>query len=167
MKIRIKAAKAHSSSATFIGYIFMILGFVFGLLTSNPIALIDYCLIGFYFAFSHYGFEVSNDKSRFREYFNYMGLKFGKWRSLEEFPYLTVFYVKQTETTGSGRTMLETSIEEMVYKVYLLNESHREKVLVKQTPNEDEAKHITHTIINELGIEHVKFNPKRTSQRRR
>ena len=68
-KIRINATKANSGSGVFVGYIFIILGFVFGLLTMNPLALLIFCSIGFYYAFASYGFEVKKSRTEFREYF--------------------------------------------------------------------------------------------------
>ena len=164
-KIRYNATKANSSSGVFVGYVFIILGFVFGLLTMNPIALLIFGGIGCYYAFASYGFEVNDDRSQFREYFNYLGLKRGKWRSLSEMPFITVFHIGQRETQYAGRMMQETSSVERVFKVYLLSPSHRERVLVKVTQDEKEAQTITEFLISELNIEYTKFQPKRVAKR--
>ncbi len=165
-KINIYATKAYASSGIFIGFVFIILGFVFGILTMNPIGLIVFGGIGAYYAFSSYGFEVNKERTHFREYFNYLGLKRGKWRLVSEMPFITVFHIGQTESVYGGRTMLETSATEKVFKIYLLSPSHRERALVKITQNEKEAQELTEHLIEELKIEYTKFQPKRFSRKR-
>ena len=164
-RIRINATKANSSSAVFMGYIFLILGFVFGLLTMNPIALLIFGAIGAYYAFSSYGFEVNTSRTEFREYFNYLGIKRGKWKPISEMPFITVFHINQTETQYGGRSMQQVSISEKVFKVYLLSTSHRTRALVKVTKDEKEAQSITEYLISELNIEYAKFQPKRLFKR--
>jgi hypothetical protein len=165
-KIRINATKANSGSGVFVGYIFIILGFVFGLLTMNPLALLIFCSIGFYYAFASYGFEVKKSRTEFREYFNYMGVKIGKWKSISEMPFITVFHIGQSEKQYGGRGMQEITTTEKVFKVYLLSLSHRERALVKVTKDEKEAQKITEYLISELNIEYAKFQPKRVAKRR-
>jgi hypothetical protein len=165
-KIRINATKANSGSGVFVGYIFLILGFVFGLLTMNPLALLIFCAIGFYYAFSSYGFEVNKDRTAFREYFNYMGIKIGKWKPKTDMPFITVFHIGQSEKQYGGRGMQEITTSEKVFKVYLLSPSHRTRALVKVTKDEKEAQNITEYLISELNIEYAKFQPKHTANRR-
>lgn len=165
-KIQFKAAKANSSSGAFVGYIFLILGFVFGVLTMNPLGFLIFGAIGSYYAFAFYGFEVNADRAQFREYFNYLGFKRGKWRPVSEMPYITVFHIGQKETQYSGRSMQETSVTEKVFKVYLLSPTHRERALVKVTQDEKEAQQITERLIEEMDITYAKFQPKRSSTKR-
>lgn len=166
-KIKYTATKANASSGVFVGFIFIILGFVFGLLTMNLIAFVIFLAIGIYYALSTYGFEVNSSKTEFREYFNYLGLKFGKWKPLTQMPYITVFHINQAEKQAAGRGMQETLLLEKVFKVYLLSESHRTRALVKVTKDEKEAQNITERLIEELDIQYSKFQPKRVSARRR
>jgi hypothetical protein len=165
-RIVIHASKANGSSGVFVGFVFIILGFVFSILTMNPIGLLVFGAIGSYYAFSFYGFEVSKDRTKFREYFNYLGLKRGKWRPVSEMPFITVFHIGQTERVYGGRTMLESSSTEKVFKIYLLSPTHRERALIKITPDEKEAQQLTEQLIDELDIEYTKFQPKRSSRKR-
>jgi len=168
MKFNYKATKANPSSAVFVGYIFIIIGFVLGLLTLNPLALLILGGVGSYFVFSYYGFQINDNQTEFREYFGLFGFKKGKWQPLSEMPYITVFYITQAETTGAGRSMQETTLTEKVYKVFLLNETHRQRALIKITPNENEAKQIVHDLTTNLPLTHVKYQPKtRTNSKRR
>ncbi len=164
--INIKSRKAHSKSAISIGYFFMGLGIITMVVFFNPIPFFIFSGIGAYFSFSYYGFEVNDAKTEYREFGYYLGVKIGKWQELKNMPYLTIFYITQSETTGAGRVMLSITNEEMVYKVFLLSNTHRTRVLIIQTLDKNEAKEMVELLEKELGLKYVKYNPQRMSKRR-
>ena len=163
--LNIKSRKAHSKSAVSMGYFFMGVGIVSTIVLLNPIPFIVFGGIGAYLSFSYLGFEINNEKTEYREFGFYLGLKIGKWHPLNAMKYVTVFHVNQSETTYGGRSMNKITTSEKVFKVFLLSASHRQRVLVKQTTSESQAKETVELLEKELGLKYVKYNPQRIGKK--
>jgi len=164
--LNIKSHKAHSKSLISVGYLFIVAGIVSMIVLFNPIPFVIFSGIGAYLSFSYLGLEVNDEKTEYREFGYYLGLKIGKWHPLNAMKYVTIFHVNQSETTYGGRSMNKVTTNEKVFKVFLLSATHRIKVLVKQTVDKNQAKEMVELLEKELGLKYVKYNPQRLSNRR-
>ena len=150
------------------GILPVILGFVFmiiGVAMINSLMIIGILLgvtaffAGSILSTSMSGVQVDYTHSLYREYTTYFFIKFGKWKSLNYFPYITV--LKANKSTGATHTtgLNQSSTIKESLGIYLLNRTHRKCVLVKRcTTNncKEEAQQWAQKIEKEV----VRFNPK-------
>lgn len=116
-----------------------------------------------------YGFETNKFTEEFREYGSALGIKWGKWQKMDQFPDITILTLKEGYTVRS-RLYLSTTVMESYYGIYLLTSSHRTKILVNKFKDLQKAKDFITPIALELNKEVVQYNPaisERTRMRRR
>lgn len=159
--IRNNFGKVFPSAAVFCGYIFMIFG-LFSLLFGSLLGIVILILGGFG-VFTATGVEIDIANRQFRPYTSYFGFKSGQWKGLLNYPYLCVF--KSTKKfTMFSQANVSTSYTETGFDIFLLNQSHRERVLVSIANTKEDAIAAANVLASQLKIEVVQFNPKVASR---
>ncbi|RFC55087.1 DUF308 domain-containing protein [Brumimicrobium aurantiacum] len=152
------------SIARLIGLIFTVLGAIV-LLSFNIIAVVFGAIMlvfGLYMLTGNSGIDIDYKQKLFKEYNQVAGIKFGEWKSLDDYPFLTVLKAnksnKASDITGLNKTI---STNEHL-GVYLLTNSHRKKILLSRTSNRMQDATAEATRIAELtDKEMMKYNPRR------
>lgn len=144
---------------SFIGLISLIKITIFGIL------LIPMLLL---FITSTYGIDIDYKNKLYREYESYLGFKRGNWKNLDELSFITVLKSRKGMAFYS-QSNRRTSLMDDNFEVYLLNETHRRKILIQKFDNKELAKKYTVKISPLIDKEIVQFNPvvsKKTRNRR-
>lgn len=141
----------------YLGYFISIIG-ILGLFNIGIQSLLI-CIVGLGLSFTRYGVLIDTKQKKLKEYNSIYWIKFGKWELLENYPYLTVLEITET-TTMYSRANVEHSDKNLVFRVALLNENHRIKILLKQIKNKDLAHKTAEDIANKINVEKVIYSPK-------
>ncbi|MGM0477639.1 MAG: hypothetical protein ACQERC_00320 [Bacteroidota bacterium] len=113
------------------------------------------------------GVQVDFTNELYREYSTFLFVKMGKWKPLNYFPYISVMKANKSnrasDITGLNRTV--TTKENL--GIYLLNKTHRKKLLIKRTGMDmQDARQEAQQFADSTDKEVVRFNPKVVSRRR-
>lgn len=113
---------------------------------------------------NRYGTEVDSQKNGFREYSQILGIKRGKWFSMDPYPDIALLTIKESVTVGS-RTQT-ASYSENVSGIYLLTANHRRKYMIQRFDTAMEAHKFGEKFAAKFNKNYVKFNPVRAERRR-
>jgi hypothetical protein len=152
-----RASTVHSSSAVFIGYLFIIIGIAYPLFFGTYGALI-FVLIGVFLTFSFYGVLFNRDQNTFKQYASYFGIKTGDWKKLESMPDIALLQSNESTTTYSS-SLMSYDKKDHFFKVFLLSKNHRIKILVKKTHDRDAAKEVIEELKELFDLNYVKYDP--------
>lgn len=113
------------------------------------------------------GVQVDFTNELYREYSTFLFIKMGKWKPLNYFPYVSVMKANKSnrasDITGLNRTV--TTNENL--GIYLLNKTHRKKLLIKRVGMDmEKAKQEAKQFAERTDKDVVRFNPKVVSRRR-
>lgn len=94
----------------FFGFSLIILAFLAFTFTGNIFAVI-FLAMGL-FILAREGSEIDLDNKRYRKLTNILGVKFGSWKSLPDFEYVSVFKTKQNQRVNyiSATTSFTTEV---------------------------------------------------------
>lgn len=91
----------------------------------------------------------------------------GKWKSLNAYPFITVLNANKSNKASDITGLNKTVITDSALGIYLLNNSHRKKLLLKRTnTNMEETKEEAKRIADLTNKELMKYNPRRLLNRR-
>ncbi len=125
---------------------------------NEPIFGIIILLISSFFWSASYGIEINIRAKKYREYSSAFGLKWGNWLSLDKLPFVSIMTVREGMTVFS-RTNQSTTLVENKFGIYLLSNSHREKVLIRKFNDDKDAKEFLKDAATKLSKEVVQYNP--------
>ena len=80
---------------------------------------------------------------------------------MKSYPYLTILEITEKSSMYGAKSNIEHISREMVYRVTLLNNNHREKILLKQFKNKELAHNEGEKIATNLKIEKVTYNTRK------
>ncbi len=157
--------------ALIVGAIFLVLGF-FAVIDENPAGLIIgpiFFIIGFILSFSFKGSRIDYERKRFLNYFSFLGIPFGDWKSYNEFPFITVLEIYMRHESGSQaqRMIINSVYHDYLYRVCFLSVDHRQKVLLFETKNKDQAFTVVRDIAEKTEIKLTTYNPPTSAKKRR
>ncbi len=143
---------------TIVGYFF----FFFALLTlikgGAVFFALLFILLGVYFSFSTIGIQIDTKAKVFKYYSKQFFIKKGKWLPLTEYPDIGVLLTDQKQTVYGGSNAQVTT-KSRVFKVYLLNVSHREKLFIKEFKTEEKAILFAKDFAGRSGTTYTIFSP--------
>lgn len=114
--------------------------------------------IGIYMGFSHTGFEIDLEKRMFRYFTSHFGIKEGDWKFFKNYPHLSILTIGQKQK-GESFTGLTFTSRSVVFRVYLLNQTHTDKILIKEFSKERKAKNFAKRIAEELDLNIKTYSP--------
>ncbi|MEO6903029.1 MAG: hypothetical protein ABI315_07740 [Bacteroidia bacterium] len=147
---------AFPTSALIGGYLFLALGLI-GLLSGHLVGILV-ALVGGFVCFTYLGIEINIKNKTIRQYTSYFGFKKGATKDLTVFPFICIFKSNKIYTTNS-RSNRSVSYSEKTFDIYLLNQTHKEKILIKIEKGEDKAIQKAKEIADDMGIKLVQYNP--------
>ena len=144
--------------AVAIGYTLIVIGIASFFITESIILSLILIILGIYLASSYVGILIDLDKRKFKYYKSRFGLKNGDWKFFKYYPYLSLLTLNQNQTTFS-QTNAQNTTRFIVYRIYLLNEKHTEKLQIKEFRNKLTAEKYLENLVNELNLETDIYSP--------
>lgn len=152
----------------FVGFALVITGFFMVIsLTIVPLFIGGIILLfGLYMVTGTSGIDINYSNEVFKEYNKVLGLKFGKWQSLSPYPFLSIMTANKSNKASDITGLNKTVVTENALGVYLLNNSHRQKILLTRTsPKMKEAIVEAERLSEFTEKELMKYNPRRLLNR--
>lgn len=146
------------------GYLFLTLGII-GLVSGHIVGLLI-ALLGGFVCSTFSGIEINIKNKTIRQYTSYFGFKKGETKDLTPYPFICIFKSNKTHSMYS-RSNRAISYSETTYDLYLLNRSHKEKILIKVEKGEDNAIKKAKEIAGNIGIKLVQYSPEVISKKNR
>lgn len=146
MEDKINFIEENSIFTNIIGTTFVLLGLI--LLMSLSFQAAVFFILGFKLL-NEKGFEFDKKTKKYRLLHNYFFITIGKWKSFENFEYISVF--STTERFNIGTFFNHASLSTKVIKLNVFYDSNK-KVTVYKTKDLDEAYKISKQIANFLNI---------------
>ncbi|HET8885203.1 MAG TPA: hypothetical protein VFM70_02510 [Salinimicrobium sp.] len=140
-----------------------VFGFLF--IGCGLIILLDGSLIGFspivlgaIFGFTFEGIQIDLENGRFKEFTGFLKFKKGKWRSNKNYPFVSLleFNVQSVIYSLSNSKSVSSKV---VYRLYMLNSSHFEKILIKEFNVENKAKEFADQFVETTNLQLVTYSP--------
>lgn len=146
------------TAAVYLGYLLLIIGFV-NIISLDFFTGIADLITGVALSFSYMGIQIDVKNHLYRNYISFFGLPIGTWKSLDIYTNTAVLR-SLVKYTSYYRGVIPLNTRETYYEVYLLNESHREKLLVERLTNKEQAIVKAKSLANTLKIEYSQtYNP--------
>ena len=140
------------------GYGVLLLALASFILWQNWVLGIVLVIIGFYLSFTFEGVQLNYGENRFKIFSSKFGMTKNEWHSFKEYPYVSILSMNQRSTVyGVSGTPLTSKF--MTYRVYLLNQSHLQKILLEEFDNEVDAERLAHGVALKAGIKVVTYSP--------
>lgn len=146
------------------GYLFLIFGII-ALISGHIVGLLI-ALMGGFVCFTYSGIIINIKNKTIRQYTSYFGFKKGENKELTLYPFICIFKSNKTQTMYS-RSNRTVSYSEMTYDIFLLNQTHKEKILIKVEKEEANAIQSAKEIADNIGIKVVQYNPEVLSRKNR
>jgi hypothetical protein len=153
---------AFPSSALIGGYLFLFFGII-GLLNGRMVGILI-AMLGAFVCFTYQGIEINIGNKTIRKYTAYFGFKRGQAKDLTAYPFVCIFKSNKTHKMYS-RTNRTLSYSEITYDIYLLSQTHKEKILIKIEKGEENAISAAKRIADDIGIKLVQYNPEVISRK--
>ncbi|MCK5856033.1 MAG: hypothetical protein KAG64_01010 [Bacteroidales bacterium] len=125
-----------------------------------------FILVGGFVSFANNGIQINPDSMMSKQYIGYLGLRLGKWKSMEQYSYITILRSRETTTTFSRSNRATTSNAELFYDITLVDKTHRQKLGIKRVKDEKQTIADAKELVKILGFEFVKYNPEVSEQTR-
>ncbi len=116
------------------------------------------------------GIEFEPKAQFLKEYYQILWVNFGLWKSYHDFPFIAVLKSTEIRRHQSMYSAVETADRKVFYDIFLMDKSHRKKILIKRFKEEGDANLQSQQICKELGLEFTVYRPvisARTRRRRR
>lgn len=146
--------KSFPKPMRFMGCILIPVGIFFTFLT--PIVGVIILLLTGFVCFSSTGTKIDFGKKKFMVYNRFFGIKFGKWNSLEGYPYVVI----RSESTGyfanSSYFNSMKNVEEVTF-IYLADEQHQPKVRLRQVIDTEKGENELEEYAEALNLRMIKY----------
>lgn len=139
------------------GYILMVMGLLIAL--SYPLAGLSFAFVGTFLSFTKNGMLFNPSTKVYRSYTSYLGIKMGKWQSYESYPHLAILRRTISKSRTSRMGVSKEVARDTFFDIFLLNKTHRVKLLVNRQKGQEEAKQLARDLAQQLGVDYVAYNP--------
>ncbi|WP_127141835.1 hypothetical protein [Flagellimonas marinaquae] len=116
-------------------------------------------IIGLTMAFTRKGVILEYENKKIKEYIGLFFIKLGKWKSISTYTDVSVLMMN-IKSTGFSRTGLEFTERSKVYRIYFMDENHRERLRVKDFEKMEIAISNAKVIAKKMEKTFAKYNPK-------
>jgi hypothetical protein len=138
---------------------------IVGIVCAVSIIGIPLALIFFGVIIYNGGTQIDMNRGQIREYGSTYGLKWGKWKSLENYTALVILRSKRVSTMYS-RGSVGLDIAEVDHDVVFVDDTHRRKFLIKACPTFNEAQKLAVRLSGLTKRPVQRYSPKKISHRR-
>ncbi|WP_196889187.1 hypothetical protein [Aureivirga sp. CE67] len=153
-----KTQKMFPNAIVFFGYLILILS-IFVFIDFRFLVGIMLVFFGGLFAFSFTGVMFDIEKQRFKEYSSYFGIKVGKWKKLEEFPYIGILTKNLVQSTSS-LSQNKSKTRSQAFDICLMSENHRIKIPVKRFFDKEKATFAAEKMEVDLPVKLAVYSPR-------
>ncbi|HLP10280.1 MAG TPA: hypothetical protein VK177_00010 [Flavobacteriales bacterium] len=153
---------------------FALIGLV-GLIDGNLLGLVLVAIGGAGLTFN-YGADVDVNNNRYRDFTSVFFMKFGAWKSLNLYPYITVLKTNKGRSAFgaipimAGASTLSSTLNadysDGEFGIYLLNKSHYQKIELEITNDLKKANERLNYFSKTMNKEIVTYSPVRISKTR-
>lgn len=145
-----KTGRSFPQAAINGGYVFILFGPIFIFMGSTLIGLV-LLVAGFLVSFTLIGVRFDLKNHRFKEYTRYFMIKIGNWIPQNDYPFITI--ITDYESTGAFSFSKDSeAMSNVVYGVYLLDQSKTHKILIKKYKDQDQAMLDLPELASEIGV---------------
>lgn len=116
-------------------------------------------LPGGFIALTNTGIMIDPANNRYKGYTTIFWIKTGSWKSLDDFPDMTVLRSNISTTAFSMGNRPSTTSKETYYDICLLTDSHLRKLLIKRCRDFETAKVEITKLAETLGKRKTNYNP--------
>ncbi len=130
-----------------------------------------FILAGSLILFAKEGVEIDANQKKVKEFMQFIG-RYGKWQSIEKYPFITVIKENKTVYYGaytgslSSQWKYSSAKDNDEFEVCLLNKMHYKRIGIYFTKDYFDAKEKCDNLAKILGISYADFNPTRISERK-
>ncbi|MCR8667695.1 hypothetical protein NO995_08375 [Aestuariibaculum sp. M13] len=124
----------------------------------KAIAGLSFLVIGLIIVFTRKGTLIDFEKKKTKHYVGLFLIKIGNWKTLENYSYVTLLHLN-LKSHGYSRTGVQFSEKNKVFRVCLLDKTHREKIKIKDFKNIESANLEAKKIAKKMNYDFVKYNP--------
>lgn len=125
----------------------------------------------------HYGTDIDVNNNRYREYSSILFMKFGSWKSLKLYPFITVLKYNKGRSASLGIPSMggygyysakpsDVDYTDGEFAIYLLNKSHYQKIEIELHHDLKKAQERMAYFSEAMKKEVVTYNPVRISKTR-
>ncbi|WP_215224821.1 hypothetical protein [Echinicola shivajiensis] len=115
----------------------------------TPISGISLVLVGSFFWSSHYGVQINKSRNLIREYGSFLGIKSGKWTSMDALPFIAVLNGKSSMIYRSRSNRSYTN-ESYHYEICMFSKTPRKSITIKKFKNKEKAIAFSETLANQF-----------------
>lgn len=123
-----------------------------------------FMLVGAFITFATNGIRIDTKTWRYKQFIGFLGIKLGKWKTLESYQQISLLKNHETTTAFSRSNRNTTTSDEVFYDTVLLDTSHHNKLVIMRSKDEQEAKESTTKLAQSLNLEFVKYAPQMSQQ---
>lgn len=168
--IDIIQGKAFQPLAIFFSALLVLFGIVLfstKLDVATFIVLVVLVVVFIYLAFTISGVELNSNLNEYRVYTKSFFRKRGKWKSLIKYQNITLLSSNKSSSMHYGYvTGMSSSEKFKSFDVFLLNDNHYKKILLKSFREKAQAEKLILELKDELNLNYVVYSPKRITRRR-
>lgn len=149
--------KSFPPSLSFAGYVFLSIGIIAAF--SNIYMGGLFVFVGIFVAFTKSGVQINLQESTYRDYNSFLGLRQGKWKSLDNYTYITLMRNREVSATLSASNRRAVTGATTYYDICLLSANHREKLTIKRITDRDKASGEIKKLSEQLNLPMTKYMP--------
>jgi len=159
-----KFGKAFPPAMAFSGYVILAAGIV--LMWENFWYGLLIAVVGGLICFTKSGVLIDCSNKRYKDYSSFYGIKQGKWESVTPYPFIAILHRNISTTAFSQGNRPGTTGSNIYYDIFLLNNTHRKKVLIKRLKDKEGAITEAKELAVKLDLEMTNYNPVVSSKTR-
>ncbi len=152
-----KFGNSFPPAMVFAGYVIIAVGLV--LMWESPSAGFGVAVFGGLISLTRSGMLVDFTNKKYKDYTSFFGIRQGNWNSLDAYPYISVLHRKVTTTAFSRANRPTTTGSKTYYDIFLLNSTHRKKLMIKRHMERDQAIIDAKELAGKLGLQLTDYNP--------
>ena len=146
------------------GYVVMGIGSI--LTFDFPIGCLMTLVISGFICFTTEGVIIDLAQRRFKGYTRIYGIIRGKWDNLDTYKNVTILKSRLVSRGYSRANVSMVTSDNTYYEIYLVNETHRKKVLLRRLKGQVQAMREMEDISKKLGMEYAPYSPQISEQTR-
>ena len=147
------------------GWMFLLIGLYFllntiymGLIPFALVALVMF-LLGYFIAITPHGILIDIKQNKYKNYTSIFGYKQGNWKSLKNYPFITIIQNKVSTYAFSSSNRSAVTSENIYFDICLLDKTHQYKLLIKRLKDKIQALDDIKELAKELQVEVTRYKP--------
>lgn len=149
--------KSFPPSLSFSGYVFLVVGIAATF--SNIYIGALFIIVGIFVAFTKSGIQINLQENTYKDYNSLFGLRQGKWKTLDNYSYITLMQNHESSATLSRSNRRAVTGATTYYDVCLLSGNHREKLTIKRITERNIASSEIKKLSEQLNLPMTKYMP--------